>query len=59
MEIFNLKKLKDVEDKRQCQSTIWNRLATLEICDDSVDVYRTWEIKAREDLKISGKVSLG
>jgi hypothetical protein len=31
----------------------------LEICDDSVDIYRTWEIKEREDLKISGKESSG
>jgi hypothetical protein len=59
MEILNLLKLKDVGAKGQGQSTIRSRLATWEICDDSVDFYRVWDTKAREDLKISGKESLG
>jgi hypothetical protein len=53
MERFNLKKLKEVEDKE-----ISNRFAALEDLDAEMDINRAWETD-RYNIKISAEESLG
>jgi hypothetical protein len=48
MERFNLKKLNDVEVKKQYQVKISNRFATLENLDhDDVDITWSWKVLER------------
>jgi predicted restriction endonuclease len=56
MERFNLKKLKEVEDKEQYHVEISNKFAALK--NTEVNISRTWET-IRENIKISAKESLG
>jgi hypothetical protein len=58
MERFNLKKLDEVEGKKQYRVKISNRFAALENLDNDVDINRAWET-IRENIKISAKMSLG
>jgi hypothetical protein len=58
MHRFDLKKLNDAEVKEQYQVKIKNRFATLENCDDNVDMNTAWE-NIRENIKASAKDSLG
>jgi hypothetical protein len=57
MERFKLKKLNEVESKRQYQVTISNRFAALENLVD-MDINRSWET-IMKNIKISDKESLG
>jgi hypothetical protein len=54
----NLRKLNDAEFKEQYQVKFTNRFATLENCDDNVDMNTAWE-NIRENIKTSAKGSLG
>jgi hypothetical protein len=54
MEMFNLKKLNEVEGKEQCRVEISNRFAALKILDTKVDVNKAWEI-IRENKKFLPK----
>jgi len=58
MERFNLKKLSELEVRKQCQIKISNRFAALENLSDSKDVNRAWE-NIKENIKISADESLG
>jgi len=64
MEVFNLKKLNDVEVKKQYQVKISNRFAALENLDDDddddddVDINRIWE-SIIKNMRASATVSLG
>jgi hypothetical protein len=57
MERFNLKKLKEGEDKEQYRVKISSRFAALENLDMEVDINRAWET-IRENIKISAKECL-
>jgi hypothetical protein len=57
-EMFNLKKLNEVEGKEQYWVEISNRLTALEYLDTEVDINRAWET-LREIIRISAKESLG
>jgi len=57
-EIFNLRKLNELEVRKQYQIEISNRFATLENLSDSEDINRAWE-NIKETIKISAKDSLG
>ena len=54
---FNLRKLKDLEVKKQYQIEITNRFADLGDISDNVDVNRAWE-NIKENIKTSAKESL-
>jgi hypothetical protein len=43
VEGFNLRKLSELEVRKQFQSKISNRLAALENLNDSEDIRRSWE----------------
>jgi hypothetical protein len=43
MEIFNLRKLNDLEVRKQCRIEITNRFAALENVSDDEDINRAWE----------------
>jgi hypothetical protein len=58
LERFDLKKLKDVEDKEKYQVEISNRFVALESLDESFDINSAWE-SVRENIKISAKDNLG
>jgi hypothetical protein len=58
IETLNLKKLDEVEGKKQYQVEISDRFAALENLDDDADINRVWET-IRENIKISAKESLG
>jgi hypothetical protein len=58
LEIFDLKRLDDVEVKEKYQVEISNRFAALESLDDSFDINNAWE-SIRENIKISAKENLG
>ena len=53
---FNLRKLKDLEVKKQYQIEITNRFAALGSISDE-DIYRTWK-NIKENIKTSAKESL-
>jgi hypothetical protein len=56
-ERFNLRKLDEVEGKKQYRVEISNRFAASENLDDDVDINRAWET-IKENINISAKVSL-
>ena len=58
MERFNLRKLKDLEVKKQYQIEITNRFAALGNVSDEEDINRGWE-NFEENIKTSAKGSLG
>jgi hypothetical protein len=49
-EIFNLRKLNDLEVRKQYQSEITNRFAALENLSDDEDINRAWE-SIKENIK--------
>jgi len=55
---FNLRKLNELEVKKQYQIEITNRFAALENLNDDEDIIRTWE-NIKETSKTSVKESLG
>ena len=55
---FNLRKLNELEVRKQYQIDITNRFAALENLNDDEDVNRTWE-NIKENIKTSAKESLG
>jgi hypothetical protein len=57
-ERFNLKKLSELEVRKQCQIKISNRLAALENLNVSEDINRVWE-NIKGSIKILAKESLG
>ena len=57
-ERFNLRKLKDLEVKKQYQIEITNRFTALENVSDGKDINRTWE-NIKENIKTTAKESLG
>jgi benzoyl-CoA reductase/2-hydroxyglutaryl-CoA dehydratase subunit BcrC/BadD/HgdB len=58
VERFKLRKLNELELRKQYQIKISNRFAALENLSDSEDVNRGWE-NVQENIKTSGKESLG
>ena len=58
VERFNLRKLKELEIRKQNQIKISNRLAALENLSDSEDINRAWE-NIKETIKTSAKEGLG
>jgi hypothetical protein len=54
MEMFNLKKLNEVEGKKKYCVEVSNRFAVLETLDAEVDISSAWEIII-ENIKISAK----
>jgi hypothetical protein len=58
MERFSLKKLNEVEGKKQYRVEISDRFAASENLDAEVDIYRAWETIS-ENINISAKESLG
>jgi hypothetical protein len=57
-ERFNLKKLSELEVRKQYQIKISERFAALENLNVSEDINRAWE-NIKESIKISAKESLG
>jgi hypothetical protein len=57
-ERFNLKKLSELEVRKQYQLKISNRFAALENLNVSEDINRAWE-NIKENIKISAQGSLG
>ena len=57
-ERFNLRKLKDLEDKKQYQIEITKRFAALGNLSDNEGINRAWE-NIKENIKTSAKESLG
>jgi len=55
---FNLRKLNDLEVRKQHQIEITNRFAALENLSDDKDVNRNWE-STKENIQISAKEILG
>ena len=53
---FNLRKLNELEVRKQYQIDITNRFAALENLNDDEDVNRTWE-NIKENIKTSAKES--
>jgi hypothetical protein len=58
MEMFNLKKLNEVEGKEKFRVEVSNRFAALEDLDLEVEMNSAWET-IRENIKFSAKDSLG
>jgi len=56
--IFNLRKLNELEVRKEYQIEITNGFAVLENLSDSEDIKRTWE-NIKENFKTSAKGSLG
>jgi len=56
-ERFNLRKLNELEVRKQYQIKISKRFAASENLSDSEDINRAWE-KVKENIKISAKGSL-
>jgi hypothetical protein len=57
VERFNLKKLNELEVRKQCQIKISNRFTALDNLSDGEDINRDWEI-TKENTKTSAKESL-
>jgi hypothetical protein len=57
-ERFNLRKVNELEVKKQYQIKVSNRFAALENRSDSEDINRAWE-NIKENIIISAKESLG
>jgi hypothetical protein len=58
VERFNLKKLREMEVRKQFQTEICNRFEALDNLNDSEDINRAWE-NIKENVKISAKEMLG
>ena len=58
VEIFKIRKLNELEVRKQYWFKISNRFAALENLSDSEDINRAWE-KFKQYIKISAKDSLG
>jgi len=58
VERFHLRKLNELEVRKQYQIKISNRFAALKNLNDSEDINRVWENK-KYDIKTLGKESLG
>jgi 50S ribosomal subunit-associated GTPase HflX len=58
VEIFKIRKLNELEVRKQHRIKISNRYADLENLSDSEDIKRAWE-KFKQNIKISAKDSLG
>jgi flagellin-specific chaperone FliS len=58
VERFNLRKLYDLEFKKQYQIEISNRIVALENLRDNENIFRAWE-NIKENIKTSAKESLG
>jgi len=56
-ETFDLKKLNELEVRKQYQIKILNRFAALENLSGSEDINRAWE-KVKENIKTSAKSSI-
>jgi len=57
-ERFNLRKLNELEVRKQYQIEITNRFAALDNVGDSEDINRAWE-NIKENIKAPAKESLG
>jgi hypothetical protein len=57
MEVFNLRKLNELEVRQEYQIKISNRFATLENLCDNEDINRAWE-NIKENIKTSAKERL-
>ena len=57
-ERFNLRKLSELEVRKQYQIEITNMFAALENLNDDEDIKRAWE-NIKENIKTSAKESLG
>ena len=57
-ERFNLRKLNELEARKQYQIEITTRFAALENLSDSEDINRAWE-NIKENIKTSAEESLG
>ena len=57
-ERFNLRKLNELEVRKQYHIEISNRFATLENLSDNEDINRAWE-NIKENIKPSTKESIG
>jgi len=57
-ERFNLRKLNELEVRKQYQNEITNRFAALENFSDDEDINKAWEHN-KENIKTSAKESLG
>jgi len=55
---YNLRKLNELEVRKQYQIEITNKFAALEKLNDDEDVNRTWE-NIKENIKTSANESLG
>ena len=55
---FNLRKLNDLEVRKQYQIEITNRIAALENASEDEDINRSWE-SIKENIKASAAESLG
>jgi hypothetical protein len=58
LEIFDLRKLGDMEVKEEYQVEISNRFAALENLHESLDISSAWE-SIRENIKTSAKENIG
>jgi hypothetical protein len=58
VERFNIRKLNELEDRKQYEIKISYRFAALENLSDSEDMNRAWE-DIKENIKISAKETLG
>ena len=58
VEIFNLRKISDMEDRKRYQIKMSNRFAALGNLSDNDDINRAWE-NIKEKIKTSAKKSLG
>jgi len=56
-ESFNFRKLNELEVRKQYQTEISNRFATLEYLNDGQFINRAWE-NMKEDIKLSAKENL-
>jgi hypothetical protein len=58
MQMFNLKKLNEVEGKQKCRVEVSNRFAALEDLNAEVEINGSWGTSTKNN-KISAKVTLG
>jgi hypothetical protein len=58
VETFNIRKLNELEVRKQYRFGITNRFAVLENLNDSKDISRGWE-KVKDNVKTSANESLG
>jgi hypothetical protein len=57
-ERFNLRKLNNLEVRKECQIEITNRFAALENASDDEDINKAWE-SIKQNIKTAAKDSLG